>query len=92
MGVKIKDIKGALVEKKKLTHEFACQESGYNEAITQQGEVAIGLNREKLAKRIFLSDKKGSDDIVLYDNYKNHYLGLADAIIANQKDLCEVVK
>lgn len=61
MSVKLKDIPGALVEKKETKGSEAYNLApiewswGYNAAITQQGSVKLGLNREKLAKLLYVA-------------------------------------
>lgn len=82
MTVKLKDVKGLLVEKKnEVSHgEWA---EGFNEAIDFQGERSLTLNREKLAKCI--------------ESFYNRNLmkdvrdkGLSDAIIQALPEILEV--
>jgi hypothetical protein len=86
MAVKLKDIDGALVKKKKLVKGLCSGDlnsyDGHNQAITQQGEVSIGLNRQKLFD-------------IIHRNYRTATpisFEIADAIIANEKEIFEVRK
>lgn len=89
MPVQLKNIPGALVQEKRGIgdsgdHPFEFgQTIGFNQAITQQGQVKIGINRENLANIIG----------ILFGGifYQDRYV-MSDAIIAKQKDLFEVVK
>lgn len=101
---KIKDIAGALVEKKKeskeksttLTATCGCGPDGgcgcsiddFNEAIDQQGEVEITLNRERLAKEL-LRIVNGFNFDTTEEIYRQMALGMADAIIAQESTLLE---
>lgn len=89
MPVKIKDIDGALIDR-----PIGMAPIAYGRLITQQGEVQIGLNREKLAA--FLYNRKMKDypipndeDIleVTAESYRE-----VDAIIAYEHNILEVKK
>ena len=105
-GVKIKDISGLLIEKDVHCHVHHSERGvencaichqiiGNNLALTEQVEKRIGLNREKLAICLWhygiYAGIYGS-----WDNtpkaYKDIYFSMADAIIANQADILEVVE
>lgn len=95
-GVAIKDIEGALVEKKdlnntKLTISTFKYCEGINDAIEKQGSVKIGLNREKLAIKLhhLFHDIEW---ITVPLDIKNDYRLRADAIKKDEKELFEVVK
>jgi hypothetical protein len=99
MSVKIKDIKGALVEKKEECNVANRRSDpqfmrgiGFNACRDEQGEVSIGLNREKLAKIIesWESYKDGIKNIASEHYYTMNSLFLADAIIANEHEIIEV--
>lgn len=69
----------------------------FNSALSQQGEVGIGLNREKLAELLFNQFNVWDDsELNKWENVKKSYyiylywLGKADAIIADEGDLLEV--
>lgn len=94
MNVKIKDIPRALVEKLDITDICCCDEDGgcgcriddYNEAITLQGEVQIGINREMLIHCIKV-DFESTEF-----NAKTIPESIADAILSDLKGLLEVKK
>lgn len=93
IGVKIADIPGALVEFTVSVHANDTQKLWTelkNDAITQQGQVAIGLNREKTAKTIYDKRYYGTP----WDNQivpiKQLSYELADAIIANEQEILEI--
>lgn len=97
--VKIKDIEGALKKKKEISEweDMGARGRiyGFNNAIDQIGEREIGLNREKLIVAIGKS---------LFNNYfhlmepeqaknsKDTCKTIADAIIAQEKEILEVRK
>jgi len=99
-GVPIKSIKGALVAKKDLlrivtdTDMHHTPEIIAQELHTKQGEISITLNRERLAKELWLYDWDEMDrcweteEEYMQDNYRKR----ADAIITNLNDLIEVIK
>lgn len=64
------------------------------EAITQQGKVSIGLNRERLAREIYFIRIGGNINPKRWDkiggDYKKQYYELADAIISAEATLLEV--
>lgn len=96
----IRDIKGAVVEKKtrheswcaigKNTAGCTCYGDIFNKAIDAQSSVQLQFNREKLA-RICYEDATGRE-WGCGDSFR-HALAykLADAIIAAEKELLEVV-
>lgn len=107
--VKIKHIQGALVEKKKeskeksttLTATCGCGPDGgcgcsiddFNEAIDQQGEVEITLNRERLARICHKNSGYGRGfgrkfDLMCASDQEVFY-SEADAIIAQESTLLE---
>jgi hypothetical protein len=91
MAVKLKYIPGALVEK----DGQRCNDCGDCEAdsiISQQGEVQIGINREKLAKVLFnyVYPERKYENCEEYQ--KKSFRQEADAIIANEKEILEVNK
>lgn len=96
-AVKLKDIKGVMVGKIKCSdvHDDIRYgvARGWEQCLDVQGEVEIGLCREKLAKKLFyqFSDLDLGND---WEKEKNHkfWLGQADSIISDQKDLFERVK
>lgn len=103
MPVKLKDIKGCLVDKREHMncHDAAgyactCGASDYNKSIYHQGNVSISLNREKLAKSMYESYLIIVSDPNLLpwdkeDNYvKKHWLEIVDAIISQESDILEV--
>jgi len=88
MPIKCSEIKGFLVEKvnpncEEPTHSLNV---GYNQAIDQQGEVKLGLNREKLALTIqeYNEHRKANPGGAFYT------FELADAIIAKENEIIEV--
>lgn len=96
IGVKIKDIRGAAIEKKmhplNCVGKCSCVDASFNKAIDQQSEVAITLNREKLAGHLFMI-KKGlnapeNEQVMIFEECYRE----ADAIISKQHELLEVVK
>lgn len=79
-GILIKHIKGMIGNRKCPVHfSQDCSCIRVYDVITQQGEVKIGLNREKLSQII--------GDSPYFDGGSTDKI--ADAIIANQKDLIE---
>lgn len=98
MPVKIKNIKGALVEKRpenftdpNFQQRVSYEGIGANKAIDQQGEVEITLNRERLAIEI----NKASDRFYamhVSERMMTECLFIADAIISAEAELLEVVK
>jgi hypothetical protein len=102
-AIALKDIPGALV---KDIHEKNCDcEDGegcryfadsISDFVEKQGEVKIGLNREKLAKAIHhikCQPLNQSDrDLIKRIGISGITLAKADAIISNLKDLLEVKK
>lgn len=58
MPVKLYDVKGLMVEKKENTYkqdwndEARSEKFGFNQALDLQGQVKIGLNRERLVRII----------------------------------------
>lgn len=100
-GIQIKDIKGALLEKKVCDkdcyhpHGYQdCDCNTFNKAITQQGQVKIGLNREKLAKTLFDMNEQRIIPRVTWEECtgKSWYYKQADAIIQHLNELLEVSK
>lgn len=104
-GIAIKDIKGALIERNKcpihgLKQADAkiggcnCYEIGIENATLElQGQVRIGLNREKIAARLYLIKSRGkaipeADMVMLMEECYTE----ADAIISDLNNLMEVVK
>lgn len=94
--MKLKDIKGCLVEKKVKDDRDGDLRRGCrlcrNEAIDQQGEVEIALNREKLAIEIWTNDS-GLPSYrwdVMHEETKKKYLRIADAIISKLDQIVEV--
>lgn len=100
MTIKIKDIPNALVEKKicqeyLIGEECDCGIGYFNEAIDQQGEIDIGLNRDRLAKLLFKNsflDRDWNREGEYFANQRKHFFNLADAIIAAESTLLEVKK
>ena len=92
-GIPIRDIEGALVDRISSSTGGLDYVNGHNFAITQQGSVKITLNRGKLANIIsnYMKTPRTTEKIIA-EFYTNCGLELADAIIANLKDLLEVVK
>lgn len=99
-GVKLSEIPGALVEKGPysrppaneldMTEGRSGYSQGWDSAVDIQGQISIGLNRERLAKTIH-ARRFGKDSWNIELSYiKKQYLKDADAIIAAQKDLLEV--
>lgn len=93
-GIAIKDIKGALVEQiikplngDKKHDEYVMKIDFFNQAISQQGQVKIGINREKLAE--IINAARPSPFNVLPSI---HCYELSDSIIAKEHELIEVVK
>lgn len=89
--VKIKNIKGALVEKRpenftdpNFQQRVSYEGIGANKVIDQQGEIDISLSREKLAN-IISNAYRPYAGTEIFNNYE-----IADAIIAAEKDLLEV--
>lgn len=108
-AVKLKDIKGVMLNNEACIQKYnhnttnkVIDPTGWrvNEilksTLSEQGEVEIGLCREKLAHHIYCIrigvnvNPKRWDEIG--GDYKKQYYDIADAIIANQKDLFERVK
>lgn len=95
MGVKIRDIPGVLISEtkncnpKKVMPKF---NRGFNEALTQQGNVEIGNNPKKLRQVIsdvpipYADTQTGRISLCMYID------AIRDAIITNQKDLFIVMK
>lgn len=100
MPVKIKEIKGALVKEQweDPVGRKNWRVIGFNQAITQQGEIAIGMNRERLAKRLVIINWPQPIDVSdeYYECFVNSQipsmLPKADAIIKELPTLLEVVK
>ncbi len=103
MPIKISQIKGALIEKKDryIENYDTTSKHAFNSAIDQQGEVEIGLNREKLAQefhnmvmREFLISEKNPILMKkhLCANLINCKYEFSDALIAQEKDIIEVKK
>jgi hypothetical protein len=98
MQVKLKDIKGLMVNKRTIRHgdftEFENDDltvPAFNEAITQQGLRTITLDLEKTAKRlhkmyytIFMLPSEWED---LMDFRQEMFLEQADALIAHLPEL-----
>lgn len=98
-GIQIKDIPGALVGHEEDYPNNVQYDYGFKEAITQQGQVKITLSRDNLIKIIneALFKRNELKDKMFENVAKRPKLPLlqeyiADTIIANQKDLFEVVK
>lgn len=102
MAIKCSEISGFLIECKEISKHEICTpnyELGFNEAITHQGSVKIGLSREKLAETIcdsrygdgsFMRWKQITSshaESLIYISYED-----ADAIISREAELFEVVK
>lgn len=93
MSFALKDIKGAVVEKKITTEAWT-----FNNGIDAQSSVKLRFNRDKLAKVIcnFMNDwdkkAKEYEDLICnpYTEYGPGPMSLADAIIAADKDIVEV--
>lgn len=100
MPIKIKDIPNALITKEPIDPDSYGgnydREMGFNEAIDQQGEVDIGLNRERLAKLLFEKSSVLVEMGCIWSRQgpttKEKYYILADAIIAAESTLLEVKK
>jgi hypothetical protein len=94
MPVTVKDIPGFSIEKiETIIGPFVEQDRKYNEAIDLQGQVKLGLNRESLALHIYYAENRKSMCLPFKDlDNKNKYYEIADAIIANEATLLEVVK
>lgn len=94
MTVKIKDIKGALGERRqrhcKQSKEMVAYDKGHNQVLEEQGEVEITLNRECLAKLIHNIAWPYSVWEKQMDIVKERYYKRFDSIISNLKDLLEV--
>jgi len=103
-GVKIKDIRACLPEKENPMCDCGCGRTGdlstrdriRNSTIDEIGEIALTLNREKLAKELFECDY-GQPDVAKYKwedaiFISDRYYFYADRIISNQRKLLEVVK
>lgn len=86
MTVKLNEIKNLMIKKETLlpSDDFQTRDiaNAINEAIDQQGQVKIGINREKLAEVLSIS--------VYGPMAKDDCLKLADAIIAREAELLEV--
>lgn len=98
MPVKLKEI-GAVVEKKELVgneNELAYQ-SAWNGCRKAQGEISIGFNRERLAEVIYYKTMKDDGGICepwneIHEDFRKLFYSDADAIIAEEKSILEVVK
>lgn len=98
-GVKISEIPRALLIQYEPDNDqniLSEDEIGFNEAISQQGQVRLSLSRENLAIRLF----EISYPNLCWEPYKaknpNSFEGMmlikADKLIEKQKDLFVVVK
>lgn len=95
MAVKLSQISGALVEKVEVVLEH---DRGFNYALIKQGEIAIGMNRERLAKKLHymfgVRDCNGKlmitwKNIKEDKGYFNNWLGRAEVIIKELPTLLE---
>lgn len=90
--IALKDVKGLIQENisNKLDPKYTL---GFNDALSQQGERKIGINREKLAERLYTRyerhkiQKLWSD--VTNKITKQIWLAEADAIISSLPELLE---
>lgn len=91
MPVKLKDVKGCLVEQWVRPEHGECNctqcmnVQGFNESIYQMGEVNIGLHREKLVA--WIQEWSVGKGIFKFPSYQ-----LADAILSKESELIEVKK
>lgn len=94
--VKIKNIKGALVEYKKWPQTMqGGWMTGFNDCIDQQGEIEISISRENLARVIhdkWNPDHKEFPFEGVNPIIRKRCFGYADAIILALPELLEVVK
>lgn len=103
MSVKIKDIPGVML-KDRYIHESSAvympfEDIGFNKALSQQGEVKIGINREKLAEELFneFNDRNNKQTWEIVCEGAAHFgvhlfwLERADAIISKLPELLESV-
>lgn len=95
--VKIKEIKGVLLEKREIPlHEDYAEAIaiGFNQCRQEQGQVSIGLNRDKLINKIedfwreedFLSELPSQFQL----QFQRYIEKLADEIIAKEHEILEV--
>lgn len=101
-AIPLKSIEGLMIEKivkplngEKRNDEEVMKIDFYNQAITQQGEVKITLNREKLAKMIgpaLWGETWNQLGEILQKNYYENHLKLSDAILNALPGLVEVVQ
>lgn len=92
MPIKIKDIPGALVDTKDYkTHGTSDYAHAFHEGIKflkiKQGEVSIGLNREKLAKVIHTATSQQPWEECKSRDYQYR---LSQAILAKEQEIIEV--
>lgn len=99
MPVEIGKIPGVLINKKEhekfcCNHNVCtCGNSQFNNAITTQSTVQIGINREKLASCLysFIGELAGKVDFKSCPiDVRKTYLKQADGIIAKEHELFEV--
>ena len=98
MPVKLSDVKGLMI-KSKIPHDprlcLPSDDMAWNRAIHEQSQRVIGLNRDKLAKKIFLMGRYTDDwepkyHSALIEEDKISAYAQADEIIAAEHELLEV--
>ncbi len=101
MSFTLKDIEGAVIEKKEACDECCtmdeCVAVVYvNKAIDTQCSVKLRFNRDKLAKLIWYEREVMPPDMGYWEatrqSTKDKYLKIADSIIAAEREIIEVEK
>ena len=88
MSFQIKQIDGAVVEKKRIKESSAVympfEDIGFNKAIDAQSQVRLELKRDKLAELIYMRDADGTYIDFNRQNQiiSGHYYRLADVLIS----------
>lgn len=104
-AIPLKDIADCLLDKHNKEIAYLCDDVQdwriVDKIITLQGEVRLTLSLEKLAKCLFLKSKTTIEGKYVGQKWeawnksvdtRNWYYGLADAILADLKDLIMVEK
>lgn len=96
--VKLKEIPGLIIIPYAPDNDqgiLSEDEMGFNQALTQQGEVELTMDREKLAGYLWNNENLKTKVIQAEVSYRaityRECLRIADAIISNLKDLLIVV-
>lgn len=100
-GVKLNEIDGLILNKQNESRKTHSYEIGFNECINEQGNKEITLNRDRLAKMLWELITKPSTQVVsewdmnfpyATKYWKPAYYAMADAILADLKNIIEVKK